>query len=277
MKILSGRNLISLTLSGLLAIGIGANGIAQTELPERVPVSMNAGETYTIDNIKDGSAPSVRVVQNPNAMVINSGLPGRMVLVGAEAGHWLIGVTNSSDRAVSYDVTVSAIAIPGRPLAAGKAPAPISDTGLTARGGAGSSVEGVSSSPPATLPSPAPPASASSFDTVSARAPSAATTEQRAWTAPPVTTSDVPYLPNQGAGPRESHTGQFRSDPAVADNGAAYSSESTFGGRHYLPDDGVSLMTGTSQVIDFQRRVVRISVADSKIAACRSSIPFSST
>jgi Flp pilus assembly secretin CpaC len=256
-------------LSGLLSLGIGANAVAQTEPPERVPVSMNAGETYTIGNLKDGSVPSVRVVQNPNAMVINNGSPGRVVLVGAEAGHWLIGVTNSSDRAMSYDVTVSAIAIPGRPLAAGKAPAPLSDMGLTAREGAGSST-------PETLPLPSPPspASAPALHVASSRAPSAATTEPSASTAPTVTTGDVPYLPNQAAGPLESRTGQFRNDPAVADNGAAYSSESTFGERHYLPDDGVSLMTGTSQVIDFKRRVVRISVADSKIADVQVINPF---
>jgi len=52
----------------------------------------------------------------------------------------------------------------------------------------------------------------------------------------------------------------------VLDSPAGYDSESISGGRHYLPDDALSLMTGTSAVIDFQRRITRISVADSKIA-----------
>jgi len=51
-------------------------------------------------------------------------------------------------------------------------------------------------------------------------------------------------------------------------------SDSVSGGKHYLPGEVVSLMTGTSEVIDFQRRITRISVADSKIADVQVIDPF---
>ena len=51
-------------------------------------------------------------------------------------------------------------------------------------------------------------------------------------------------------------------------------SDSVSGGKHYLPGEVVSLMMGTSEVIDFQRRITRISVADSKIADVQVIDPF---
>jgi len=82
------------------------------------------------------------------------------------------------------------------------------------------------------------------------------------------------YEPGQSVGPLESHAGQYRNDPSVRDSGLAYPSETVTGGKHYLPEDAISLMMGTSEVIDFRRRVTRISVADSKIADVQVIDPF---
>jgi pilus assembly protein CpaC len=60
----------------------------------------------------------------------------------------------------------------------------------------------------------------------------------------------------------------------VLDSTTGYATESISGGRHYLPDDALSMMTGTSEVIDFQHRITRISVADSKIADVQVINPF---
>jgi pilus assembly protein CpaC len=38
------------------------------------------------------------------------------------------------------------------------------------------------------------------------------------------------------------------------------------GEKHFLPDNGIDMMTGTSEVIDFPTRIRRVSIADSKIA-----------
>lgn len=58
------------------------------------------------------------------------------------------------------------------------------------------------------------------------------------------------------------------------DPGPGYLSDSVSGGKHYLPEEAVSLMMGTSEVIDFQRRITRVSVADSKIADVQVIDPF---
>ena len=84
----------------------------------------------------------------------------------------------------------------------------------------------------------------------------------------------MPSVSNQAIGPLQLHNGQFRNDPSVFDSGESYRTEAISGGRHYLPEDAVSLMTGTSEVIDFANRVTRISVADSKIADVQVINPF---
>ena len=43
-------------------------------------------------------------------------------MLGAGAGRWIVTVTNTSDREVSYDVNAFAVAKPGAPLTPGTAP-----------------------------------------------------------------------------------------------------------------------------------------------------------
>ena len=60
---------------------------------------------------------------------------------------------------------------------------------------------------------------------------------------------------------------KFRNDPTVVSSGKGYSTEGVASsGRHYMPADGISLRTGTSQVIDFTQRLHRVSIADTKVA-----------
>src|SRR6202040_4176506 len=49
---------------------------------------------------------------------------------------------------------------------------------------------------------------------------------------------------------------------------------SVSGGPNYLPTEGLSMMTGTSQIIDFRRRLKRISIADSTIADIQVTSPY---
>ena len=134
MQIISRKNFSCALVIGLMLFAGAAHAESGLPpMPETVTVSINAGETYVIDNIKDGSTPSVRVVKNPGALVTSNATPGKLVLIGAEAGHWIIGMTNNAGRALSYDVSVASIAIPGAPLSAGKTPPSLSDGGLGAR------------------------------------------------------------------------------------------------------------------------------------------------
>src|SRR5271155_3666919 len=129
-----------LASAGLLLVIAAATARAQvTDPSEWVPVSMNAGETYVIDDIKPGTKPSFRVEQNPNAFVSYDSPPGKLTLLSAGAGRWIVTVTNASDRQVNYDVNAFAVAKPGAPLTPGKAPPSLSDEGFAPRPGAGAS------------------------------------------------------------------------------------------------------------------------------------------
>src|SRR5580700_8097974 len=135
-----------LASAGLLLIVSAATAPAQVkDLSDWVPVSMNAGETYVIDDIKPGTKPSFRVEQNPNAFVSYDSPPGKLTMLSAAAGRWIVTVTNSSDREISYDLNAFAAAKAGAPLTPGTAPRSISDEGLGARsGGAGPSTSTLS-------------------------------------------------------------------------------------------------------------------------------------
>ena len=91
---------------------------------------MNAGETYVINDIKPGTKPSFQIVQNPNAFVSYDSPPGKLTMLSAAAGRWIVTVTNSTGREVSYDVNSFAAAKPGAPLTPGMAPPSMTDPGL---------------------------------------------------------------------------------------------------------------------------------------------------
>ena len=63
-----------------------------------------------------GSKPAIRVIENPNALVIHGETPGQLVLLGAERGEWEITVTRDDGAQVAYHVSVAAIADGATPL-----------------------------------------------------------------------------------------------------------------------------------------------------------------
>ncbi len=70
----------------------------------------------------------------------------------------------------------------------------------------------------------------------------------------------VPSLPAQSVGAVAPQT--YNTDPmAVIPSGPP-----PLGEKHYMPGDGVDLMSGTSEVLDYPTRIRRVSVADSKVA-----------
>ena len=265
-----------LAAAGLMLLAGAAVARAQARNPAAwIPVSMNAGETYVINDIKPGTKPSFQVEQNPNAFVSYDTPAGKLTMLSAAAGRWIVTVTNTSNREVSYDVNAFAVAKPGAPLTPGIAPPSMTDDKIDSR-----PLEGASTATPASMPelatipsyhpsAPTPPAYSV---TLPDRTPSSF---DASWSAPPEPGKNPQtYEPSQSVGPLESHTGQYRNDPSVLDSGPGYTSDTVSGGRHYMPADAISLMTGTSEVIDFQRRVTRISVADSKIADVQVIDPF---
>jgi len=75
-------------------------------------------------------------------------------------------------------------------------------------------------------------------------------------------------IPSQTASGSMIQKGKFTTDPSIASSGDSYSTDNvaTSGGSHFLPADGISMMNGTSQVIDFPSRMRRVSIADTSIA-----------
>jgi pilus assembly protein CpaC len=266
-----------LAAAGLILVVGAATASAQaTDPTDWVPVSMNAGETYVINDIKPGTKPSFKVEQNPNAFVSYDSPPGKLTMLSAGAGRWIVTVTNNSDREVSYDVNAFGVAKAGAPLAPGNAPPSISDEGLGSRPRAAPSTSTSSAAPELGTISAlrTTPSTASSYTaTVPDKAP--ISYDDASWNVPPQPNKGPNYYqPSQSVAPSAISTARYRNDPSVVDPGPGYLSDSVSGGKHYLPEEAVSLMMGTSEVIDFQRRITRVSVADSKIADVQVIDPF---
>jgi pilus assembly protein CpaC len=255
-----------LAAAGLLMLASAASALAQVKaVVDWVPVSINSGETYVIANIKPGTQPSVHVADNPSAFVSYNSPPGKFTMLSAGPGRWIVTVTNTSNQVVSYDVNSFAVATPGEPLKPGTAPPSISDGGLSPRAGAGASMP----------TQPAPPELATTPGYNAMPPDKTSTSYDASWSVPAAPGRGAQtYEPNQSVGPLESHAGQYRNDPSVLDSSPDYYNDTVSGGKHYLPNDAITLMMGTSEVIDFQRRVTRISVADSKIADVQVIDPF---
>jgi hypothetical protein len=110
----------SLAAAGLLA---SAAAMAQESSGKKIDVRIDAGETYVIDQLSRNTPARIKVINNPNALVVNRGIPGELMLVGAEAGCWEIAAEQANGESVTYDVTVTSIARPfSNPLAPGKLP-----------------------------------------------------------------------------------------------------------------------------------------------------------
>ena len=107
---------IALVIAGLVALNgssvFATTSNAKTKTKRRIiPVTIDKGQNYTITGVKEGTNPSPKVVNNPNALVIQNA-PGRIELVGADSGNWKINVTLATGEKVTYVVTVKAAAPP---------------------------------------------------------------------------------------------------------------------------------------------------------------------
>jgi len=333
-KVRHGRELVVLAVTTFGLLLLAGHQVVASET-RTVPVTINAGEAYTIGGLSPDSTPGVKVVSNPSALVVHTDAPGKIVLQGAAAGSWDIDVTLASGEKVTYAVDVkpaesvkgplasaiipattsdpapaSALASPGtasRPADTGSGPV---DAAATAASG------GVTAPPSAPTVAPAVIASASSAPVAaapiaaapvsSARAAepvkvasadpagpvAAAASPASAVAAPPMavaqesTPASSTALPNSAApvvAPNSptGDNGMLPTMPAQAASAGISTPPQTFntdpmavipsgpppvGEKHFMPGDGVDMMTGTSEVLDYPTRIRRISIADSKVA-----------
>ena len=94
-------------------------------------LALNAGESYVINNVSPGDTPAVKVITNPHALVVHNEEPGKIVLLGAEAGEWKISIKTGAGAKVDYDVTVKSVANAYDINHPGTSPAAIAGTGAS--------------------------------------------------------------------------------------------------------------------------------------------------
>ena len=249
-------------------------------------VALNAGESYVINNVSPGDVPAVTVITNPHALIVHNEEPGKVVLLGAEAGEWNIQVKTASGDQVNYDVRVRSVGSAFNINHPGTSPRPIAGSGTSSGSAAAPAVATLDTGAGPVNPPPSSSSASSSSagaattmagsETVGAASPSApsqVTTAPAVGTAPSnVNTSTFNFAPSVPAAsyapaPSAAVSGErYRSDPSVSLNGGVLESGAISGGRHYLPEDVVQLQTGLSRVIDFTTRLRRVSIADTTVA-----------
>jgi pilus assembly protein CpaC len=288
---------------GMLMLQTGMAFAADTN-PTEMALSLNAGESYVINNVAPGEAPAVNVITNPHALIVHNEEPGKVTLLGTEAGEWTIQVKTADGNSIKYDVTVKSIANVdiNHP---GVAPGPITGTGATtgtaapvvAKMDAGTGPVGSSSSAStSSSSSTAASSSTTTTDTVtvsssnapaSSSAPAAASADPATPPAPishssfdfnPSTPAAsyaaAPPSPSSQTAAAAISNERFRVDPSVTLSGGELHSGAVSGGRHYLPEDSVQLQTGSSRIIDFTTKLRRVSIADTTVADIQVINPF---
>ena len=263
---------VAIAAAWIIAIALARGASAGSDQPvAQTPLTLTAGESYTIVGLAPGGTPAVRVIDNPHALVIHGETPGKLVLLGAERGRWIVTVTRSDGHPAAYDVAVNSVATPGAPLKPGKSPDATTGDGLTGARAAQSP-----SSAPSMGLAAAPPVSSASSELVpipGARAAAAPVASAQQFGFEP---APAPAAPSATTPGDESPVGKWRSNPSIARAGGNISPSMSGGlnSPNYLSEGSVELMQGTSRVLDFARRLTRVSIADSKIADIQVVNPF---
>jgi len=255
-------------------------------------LALNAGESYVINNVSPGAAPAVNVIANPHALVVHNEEPGKVVLLGAEAGEWTVSVKTADGNTVKYDVTVKSVANMNDINHPGNSPAAISGTGVST----GSAAPVVARIDPGTGPvasASSPATSSSSYTTttepvtasasasappagnpVSVTPPAPISHSSFDFSATNPAASYAPQAPSTQAASAALSNERFRVDPSISLTGGELHSGAVSGGRHYLPEDGLQIQTGSSKIIDFATKLRRVSIADTTVADIQVINPF---
>ncbi len=277
-----------------MSLFLGQPARAADSAVRQEAISLNAGQSQVIENLNPDIKPSIRVIQNAHALVVHNDDPSKLVLLGAETGKWAISVKLKDGEDVTYNVNVSAIGNPSAPLKPGTAPAAMTDDSSSASASA-SMPAAVSALDSGTGPVTKPTTETVVFND-STKVPLAARAPHRpvvpgidltnsdpnepAKMGEPAPALEGPkgssVIPSQTASGSFARNGKFTSDPTIVSSGDSYSTDGVAysGGTHFLPADGLSMMIGTSQVIDFPQRMRRVSIADTSIADVQVINPF---
>ena len=232
-----------LTAAGLMAIGLLVSSLSQpSAAQESIAVRLHAGETFVLKGLSPRGTPQIHFSDNPHSFILECGMPGECSVIGAEAGHGSIHATLENNQSVAYDITVSALSIPGKPLEPGVAPHPAGDIFANKPGDPGSG----------------PMAPRGGFAAADGSAAGYAEPDATAPTAAPVPPREATDA-DGGPGMR------FRQNPAF--NALELPSRRPgLGSRHYLPAGTLKLTGGSSCIYDFAVPLTRVAVADTAVA-----------
>jgi len=283
MKTRRGSGTIDLLPWLLVAVSLLLGQPARADGARQQAISLAAGQSQIIENLSPDTKPAIHVIENPHALVVHNEDPSKLVLLGAEQGKWSISCKLKDGEAVVYNVSVSSIRNAAAPLAPAPAPAAMSDESKNSSAPvAGSMPASVSALDRGTGPVGKPSELEAMGDTISPAPVAKAHTPQIPGVDMMGTDPNEPakmgepapsnapvggtVIPSQTASLQQH--GKFASDPSVTGSGDSYSTEGVAysGGTHFLPADGISMMNGTSQVIDFPQRMKRVSIADTSVA-----------
>jgi Flp pilus assembly secretin CpaC len=257
--------------------------LAAESAPRQEAITLNAGETQVIDNLNPDSKPSIKVITNPHALVVHNEDPAKLVLLGAEEGKWAISAKLADGSDVVYNVSVHAIRDAANPLKPAEMPSASADDSKVASASSDSSSSSDSSGSSAGTVVKSATTEAEKIGDVASSVPAPSETRGEE-----IKMGEAPDTSAAASGPRGSsvipsqtasaaiHAGKYTTDPGVVASGDAYSTEGVAfsGGTHYLPADGISLASGTSQIIDFPQRMHRVSIADTGVADVQVVNPF---
>jgi len=281
--------LIGWTLAASL-LAMQAPPVNAAEAPTGSAISINRGETYIIRGASPDSRPEVKSIDNPNALIVNVQPDGSVLVLGADPGVEEVRVKMADGSVDVYTVTVTANINPANPLAAGSAPPAIADGSAAARAGSSGAPAAAPLDPgtgPAATGSPA--ADSAGALASASSAPSAGPPHESLPMTPPAgAAAGAPIGSGTAASAADSagagtandsdqisgtfalgHTNvpsQMVSPRFTTDPRSEASTEATTHGTHYLPDDAITMMYGTSKVFDFPQRLRRVSIADTTIA-----------
>jgi pilus assembly protein CpaC len=88
---------------------------------EHVTVDIQAGQTYTLKDLDADATPEVTFIDH-HPFTLQCPAPGSCVLLGAEGGQGSVRTVSKAGATIIYDVTVNAVAQPGKPLDPGQMP-----------------------------------------------------------------------------------------------------------------------------------------------------------
>jgi pilus assembly protein CpaC len=232
----------ALVALGLLAVSLPQPCAAQ----ESIAVGLHAGETFVLKGLSPTGTPQVHFSDNPHSFILECGAPGKCSVIGAEAGHGSIRATLENHKSVAYDITVSALTRPGKPLEPGVAPHPAGDIFANRPGD------------PGTGPVAPPSRFAAADNSIAGYSGTDAGPEgetSMAAPAPPsrAEASDGVGVLKLGQNPRFNALELPPSGPEPAN-------------RHYLPAGTVILTGGSSHIYDFAIPLSRVAIADTVVA-----------